>query len=201
MATREVATWQPDISLKHNILSVRLDGAPLGQVLKEIERQGKISFYIDNTMTEEKIWSQFNSLSLEEGIEKIVFQYSHAMIFDKDGNLTEVHIFGDQGNKQVPRSTTKQINANKPILSITPEDTMEEPGFKVVKNCSPPGEGDEEGKTLGFKAREKVTPPPGELPGEAFLKIKRNVEPPGKDTKENKALNFKAKEKLSPPDS
>ena len=75
---------------------------------------------------------------------------------------------------------------------------MEEPGFEVVKNCSPPGEGDDEGKTLGFKAREKVAPPPGELPGEAF-KIKKNVEPPGKDTKENKALNFNTKEKLSPP--
>ena len=77
---------------------------------------------------------------------------------------------------------------------------MEESGFEVVKNCSPPGKGDDEGKTLGFKARENVAPPPGELPGEA-CKIKKNVEPPGKDTKENKALNFNTKEKLSPPDS
>ena len=77
---------------------------------------------------------------------------------------------------------------------------MEGPGFEVVKNCSPPGQGNDEGKTLWFKAREKVAPPPGELPGEAF-KIKKNVQPRGKDTRENKALNFNTKEKLSPPDS
>ena len=202
MAAREVASWQLDISLKHNMLSVRLHGSPLGQVLKEIERQGEVCFYIDNSMSKKKIWSQFTDLRLKEGIKKILFQYNYAMIFDRNGNLAEVHIFGysDQGGKQVIRNRTKQINANKPILSITPEDIMEESGFEVVKNCSPPGKGDDEGKTLGFKAREKVAPPLSELPGKAF-KIKKNVEPPGKETKENKALNFKTKKKLSPPDS
>ena len=200
MAAREVASWQPDISLKHNMLSVRLHGSPLGQVLKEIERQGEVCFYIDNSISKKKIWSQFTDLRLKEGIKKILFQYNYAMIFDRNGNLAEVHIFGysDQGGKQVLRNRTKQINANKPILSITPEDIMEGPGFEVVKNCSPPGEVDDEGKTLGFKAREKVAPPLSELPGKAF-KIKKNVEPPGKETKENKALNFKTKKKLSPP--
>ena len=200
VAAREVASWQPDISLKHNMLSVRLHGSPLGQVLKEIERQGEVCFYIDNSISKKKIWSQFTDLRLKEGIKKILFQYNYAMIFDRNGNLAEVHIFGysDQGGKQVIRNRTKQINANKPILSITPEDIMEESGFEVVKNCSPPGKGDDEGKTLGFKAREKVAPPLSELPGKAF-KIKKNVEPPGKETKENKALNFKTKKKLSPP--
>ena len=202
VAAREVASGQPDISLKHNMLSVRLNGSPLDQVLKEIERQGEVCFYIDNSMSKKKIWSQFTDLRLKEGIKKILFQYNHVMIFDWDGNLAEVHILGDsdQRDKQVlNKNRTKQINANKPILSITPEDRMEESGFEVVKNCLPPGE-DDEGKTLGFKAREKVDPPPGELPEEA-CKIKKNVEPPGKDTKENKALNFNTKEKLSPPDS
>ena len=200
MAAREVASWQLDISLKHNMLSVRLHGSPLGQVLKEIERQGEVCFYIDNSISKKNICSQFTYLRLNEGIKKILFQYNYAMIFDRNGNLAEVHIFGysDQGGKQVLRNRTKQINANKPILSITPEDTMEELGFEVVKNCSPPGEEDDEGKTLGFKAREKVAPPLSELPGKAF-KIKKNVEPPGKETKENKALNFKTKKKLSPP--
>ena len=107
MAARGVASGQTNISLKHNMLSVRLDGSLLGQVLKEIERQGKVCFYIDNSMSKKKIWSQFTGLSLEEGIKNILFQYNHAMIFDREGNLAEVHIFGDQGNKQVPKSRTK----------------------------------------------------------------------------------------------
>ena len=203
VAAREVASWQPDISLKHNMLSVRLNGSPLDQVLKEIERQGKVCFYIDNSMSKKKIWSQFTDLRLKEGIKRILFQYNYVMIFDRDGNLAEVHILGDSdhGDKQVlNRNRTKQINANKPILSITPEDRMEESGFEVVKNCSPPGKGDDEGKTLGFKAREKVAPPLSELPKEAFG-LKRNVNPPGKDTTENEPLNFKVIKNLPPPGS
>jgi len=84
-------------------ISVQADGIPLGELLLAIKNLTGIHFGFDELMAKRETFVDFKDLSLSEGIKKIVFPLSCAMIYDETDKLRKVVILGrgkDSGTRE-----------------------------------------------------------------------------------------------------
>jgi len=70
------------LSMRDNLLSAKIEGAPLWQVLAELSRAGvKVSF--EDLSSEEKVSATFEDLPLEEGIKRLLQGKNHTLAYDQ----------------------------------------------------------------------------------------------------------------------
>lgn len=75
-------------------MSVQAKGVPLGELLIVVEDLTGIHFGFDELIAERETFVDFEDLSLSEGIKKIIFPLSCAMIYDETDKLRRVVILG-----------------------------------------------------------------------------------------------------------
>lgn len=75
-------------------LSVRAEGMGLGDLLMAVEEVTDVQFVFDGLVTEKKVFLDFEDLPLSEGIKKMIFPLSCAMIYDEMDKLRKVVILG-----------------------------------------------------------------------------------------------------------
>jgi len=75
-------------------LSVHVDGMTLGELLVVVEEKTGVQFGCDEVVASEKIYLDFTGLPLSEGIEKIIYPWNSAAIYDDTGKLRRVIILG-----------------------------------------------------------------------------------------------------------
>jgi hypothetical protein len=83
-----------NIEFRGQSMSAELKGASLEQVLETLKRKKGIWFEAPKSLLEEKVSILFQDLPLEEGFRRIIFQFNHALVFNRDKRLIGLFLFG-----------------------------------------------------------------------------------------------------------
>ena len=71
-----------------------LDEAPLRNVFEKVQKETGIWFNTPESLLEEKVSVQFENLSVQEGLKRILHSMNHSFLFDQDNTLVGVFVFG-----------------------------------------------------------------------------------------------------------
>lgn len=124
-------------------LTVRADGVALAELLRVIEDMTSVQFSFDPSLAENKVFLDLEGLPLSKGIEKIVSHLNSVRVYDEEGKLRKVFIFGrgkDSGRGE-PQEETPSSREN---LHFDPPDRASHkvkigPVSSAASNNSPAG--------------------------------------------------------------
>lgn len=167
------------------IFSAHIHGVPLGLILKELEGEKGIWFKGVSPLLEERVTVQFNALSLEDGMKRILAPTNYSLVFDRNGKLNGVVIIGraESGVSTGGAGVTAARRGNS--LRAPKNNATTIGAFDSVKDIEPP-DGDvviTERDLESFRVIREVPPPGGRLQvtvkeRKAF-RVVRNCPPPG----------------------
>jgi len=116
-------------------LSVHAEGIALGELLIAIEEKTGVQFTFDELVATEKIFLDFQGLTLLEGLRKIIYPLSYATIYDDKGKVRRVILLGQwKGSEmKVPREGgNRSPEGPKPgpsdSISLTPKGSSDGSG-------------------------------------------------------------------------
>jgi len=138
-------------------LSVRIENACLGTVLKQFKKEKDVNIKCDQDMQRIKINAQFENLATETGLRRILRNTDHSLVFDKEGRIRQIIVTG-KGNDSAP---SVLVDSDPAVPMVVKTD----PAFRVVKNCLPPdGQAEPEIVTdPAFKVIRNAHPPRGQF--------------------------------------
>ena len=113
------------IDYAENHLSAHVFRGKLGEVLLAVTEKAKIKFLLNEAIAKEEVSISFERLPLQEGVKKILHQFSYAMIFDSSGQLKSVFVW-----KKGSTSSEGPVSARYRSAQSAP---------KGPKGASPPG--------------------------------------------------------------
>ena len=71
-----------------------LDEAPLRNVFEKVQQETGIWFNAPESLLDERVSVQFENLSVQEGLKRILHTMNHSFLFDQDNNLIGAFVFG-----------------------------------------------------------------------------------------------------------
>jgi hypothetical protein len=144
-----LSAWPDSVTIKNGRMSADLKEAPLAGVTKDIEKQSGISFKGDESFLEEKISVSFKDLSVEEGIRRMLANMNYSLMFDNQGEVSEVMIMSE---KTGAGALQPQV---RPASAVPPSPTERRPVVRRPRTSSPlvPG------GTRTPAVRPQTTPP------------------------------------------
>ena len=87
-----------ELDFNNQMLSATIKSAPLRTVIAEIEEEKGVWFKLwlkgENSVLDEKVSVRFKNLPVKEGLERIFSPLNHCLVFDQDGTLSGVVLFG-----------------------------------------------------------------------------------------------------------
>jgi hypothetical protein len=109
-----------DLNIKDNTISANLIEAPFKDIIEKIEKEKGIWFKGSDSITDEKLSVQFQDLSLQEALGRILSVLNYSLIFDKDSKLVGVFIVGKLDNirsnsnsRKVTRKRTRSSRSSR----------------------------------------------------------------------------------------
>lgn len=89
-----------EIRIADSIVSANLKRAPLQDVIREIKEQSKIWITGDESLLGEIISVQFNNLTLEKSIGRILINFNHSIVYDGQGEVVGLFVKGNRHRRQ-----------------------------------------------------------------------------------------------------
>ena len=86
-------------------LTVDVERMSLGSLLKTIQQKTGIEFSVDQEQYQEPVSLKFDSLSLEDGLKRILNKFNAVMLLDSDSRVTKVIILGGRGQANLTGPT------------------------------------------------------------------------------------------------
>ncbi|MGD9040599.1 MAG: hypothetical protein PVH82_13245 [Desulfobacteraceae bacterium] len=87
-----------ELDFVNKALSATIKSAPLRTVIAEIEEEKGVWFKLwlrgEDSLLDEKVSVRFKNLPVKEGLERIFSPLNHCLVFDQDGQLSGVVLFG-----------------------------------------------------------------------------------------------------------
>jgi hypothetical protein len=87
-----------ELDFVNQALSATIKSAPLKTVIAEIEEEEGVWFKLwlrgEDSVLDEKISVRFKNLPVKEGLERIFSPFNHCLVYDQDGKLSGVILFG-----------------------------------------------------------------------------------------------------------
>ncbi len=87
-----------ELDFVNQTLSATIKGAPLRTVIAEIEEEEGVWFKLwlrgEDSVLDEKVSVRFKNLPVKDGLGRIFSQLNHCLVFDQDGKLSGVVLFG-----------------------------------------------------------------------------------------------------------
>jgi hypothetical protein len=87
-----------ELDFVNQTLSATIKGAPLRTVIAEIKEEKGVWFKLwlrgEDSLLDEKVSVRFKHLPVKEGLERIFSPLNHSLVFDQDGELSGVVLFG-----------------------------------------------------------------------------------------------------------
>jgi len=189
--------------------SAFLQAAPLRFILEKLEKEKGIWFKGASSLLGEEITVQFTSLSLEDGMKRILSSMNYSLVFGRNGELHGVVIIG-RGMSKRAKGQNRTVGAVRSTSSTIRKDDGSAIGaFEIVRDSQPLGahvvmtERDLE----RFKVIKNVSPPGGSLEVKAKdftdFTVVRDCPPPGGpiEVSEEQLEKFKIVENCPPPGS
>jgi hypothetical protein len=123
------------INVENGLMAAELDSVALKTVLENIKTINGLEYQGEEDVLNEKITMSFDSLSIEEGLMRILSKFNCTMKYDSDGMPISVYIFGkgdnkagdkraarDGGSSQIRESRVQQIE-NRGISTSKNKET------------------------------------------------------------------------------
>jgi hypothetical protein len=198
-----------NLKIQGKALSADLKNIPLKFILEKLERERGIWFKGDESLFNEQVTVQFEGLSLEDGLKRILSSINYCLLFDQDRKMDGVILLG----KKKPGQAVKKgrpVRAGRSISSRTPKKHVTNSGaFRMARNITPPGGyAEATAKDLeNFKVLKNCPPPGGpvKVTEETLqnFKVIRNCPPPGGHVKvtPEELEKFKVIKNCPPPGS
>jgi hypothetical protein len=122
------------LTVKGNLISLEAKNASLKEILEEIGRKMNIEV-LALLSEQEKITTEFETLPLEEAIERLIRNYPH-LVVSKEGDrrITRIVALQKSGDPVQSQPAVKGPESNRPEKSIKLESQMRE---EAVKKESP----------------------------------------------------------------
>jgi len=155
------------LEFKGQIMSAELQGVSLRLILEKLNREKGIWSKGDESVLEEKVSVRVMGLPLLDGLRRILSDFNHVLVFDRDKRLVGLFVLGkkDPGRpvaRDAPIGTDKALSSRSlGEASEHPFDDFSEtlpPGSSEAKskrpmidqNFSPPEDPNTEGSDTGF---------------------------------------------------
>lgn len=94
-------------------LTASLEEAPLKMVIEKVQKETGIWFRVPESLLDERVSVQFESLSAQEGLKRILCAMNYSFLFDQENNLLGAFVFG-KANR------IKHLQKTHFVLSKTP---------------------------------------------------------------------------------
>ena len=135
-------TWSTErnvvLNFQGQVFSASIPGVPLRLVLEELGREKGIWFRGDSSLLGEEITVQFTSLSLEDGVKRILSSMNYSLVFSRDGELDGVMIISRVPSSMAP-AEDRTVGAGRSISSIPSKKQVNTIGaFETVRYSHPP---------------------------------------------------------------
>lgn len=75
-------------------ITASLEEAPLKNIFEKFQKETGIWFRAPESLLDERVSVQFENLSIQEGLKRILRTMNHSFLFDQDNNLIGLFIFG-----------------------------------------------------------------------------------------------------------
>jgi hypothetical protein len=87
-----------ELDFNNQTLSASIKSAPIRTVIAEIEEEKGVWFKLwlkgENSILDEKVSVRFKNLPVKEALKRIFSPINHSLVFDQDGTLSGVVLFG-----------------------------------------------------------------------------------------------------------
>ncbi len=103
------------LDFENQIITAKLEEAPLRSVSERIKRGKDIWIKGSRFLLDERVSVQFKDLSIEDGLDRILRNMNHCLIFDQHSNLLGVIVVG-----------RKPIRRNRRRLTVPPKKNSQE---------------------------------------------------------------------------
>jgi hypothetical protein len=169
-----------------DFVQVNIADVPLEKILQAFKEAKGIDYKGDEEVLTLKLTGNFEKLSVEEALHRILYNFDHSVIYNKNEEIIQVRVV-DKGKGKNIQSIDKNEEDKKVEFfeanSASADNKIQgkwKP-FKVIKDCPPPGgpityaPGEKE----SFVPKYNV-PPPGGLPDDSWMLKEdfKNIPPP-----------------------
>ena len=83
-------------------ITANLEEAPLKNIFEKVQKETGIWFRAPESLLDERVSVQFENLSLEEGLRRVLHTMNYSFLFDQDNNLIGAFVFGKANRKGKP---------------------------------------------------------------------------------------------------
>ena len=90
----------------------------MGEMLEKVRRETGIWVKVPESLLDERVCVQFENVSIQEGLKRILRTMNHSLLFDQHNNLIGAFVFG-KANRQ--RRTTYPADLNERMLKAAME--------------------------------------------------------------------------------
>jgi hypothetical protein len=132
------------ILLDNGQLTVQAEGKPLTAILAEIGRQGDITIQMKGALPEQRVSANFGPVPLEKGLKRIMRKINYLAVYDQNGRITQLVIWG---------SMPAQRSGPSPRLQAAPAAPAELPDT-----------GNQKPEDRGQKSEDRGQTPEGQIP-------------------------------------
>ena len=107
----ELSLQKGRLIVRNSNISADFENVPLARVLSQLKDHNNIWIKCNESLLDKKISVRFKSLSLEEGLNRILGFINHALIYNSDGSLKGIILYS--------KSNTPEKSIAKGIPRIT----------------------------------------------------------------------------------
>jgi hypothetical protein len=127
------------LKFKGQIMSAELQGVSLRLILEKLKGEKGIWSKGDESLLDDKVSIRFKDLPLEEGLRRILSDFNHVLVFDREKGLVGLFVFGKRGSRRAvsqdePPATEKGFPSG-PLE----EATVRRNPFEIFPDTGPPG--------------------------------------------------------------
>ena len=183
-----------DLRLRGQVLSASFEEVALKSIFERLEKERGIWFQGEQSLLEERVSVQFENLSLEHGMRRILARMNHCLVFEEGGKLIGIIILG-KSDKDRALALTRVVSTKTPFPPKSSEE-QETPGmFEVIRNMPPPDNPNVKPIDMTII---KNSPPPGNPDAPPIdTTVVRDRPPPGNPNAES--MEHGEVQKVSPP--
>lgn len=145
-----------DLKFKGQIMSAELQGVSLRLILEKLNREKGIWSKGDESVLEEKVSVRVMGLPLLDGLRRILSDFNHVLVFDRDKRLVGLFVLGKKDPGR-PVARDAAIGIDKALSSRPLGEDSEDP-FDDFSETLPPGSSKAKSKPAENPFEENISP-------------------------------------------
>ena len=105
---------EPTVVVKDGTMSLAINDCPLGDVLKDIEKQSQVRFTVSHSVQQDRISLKFQAVPFLDGLKRVLIRKSYLMLFDRSNKLVEVVVIQKREGYKPPTTPIRPRYYSRP---------------------------------------------------------------------------------------